>query len=415
MSQVIVWRACAFATFLSSASAQGPVFQTPGMPSVPSNYAAPGSSADSGQASRFSSVFNPAFSFVIDAVLDSIQNSGTSPDGEQIDLRSMELGAQSWIDPNAWAYFIAVSDGEALNIEEAAVHFTGLGGHSTIRAGRFFIDFGKQMQTHVHELRTLERPLALRAFLGDEVKGDGLQWDSWTSVGDKTAVRWSIGVFKNLLPESVEDIDASPEAAQSVEERKGIEDFNATARLTAFTDVSDNGVLQIGTSARFLPSFAYTFEPSGDEARGLDNTVFGLDLTYGLTNDTGLQSWTFGGEYLIDTGDTFAEIGDSGTPGDSTDDVVDVVSQNLNGYFAFVDYGWNKFDSVGFQFSQIESPESGTPDVSESEVYYSHQFSEFQRLRFGVIASDFEDGEDSMRFAIQYTVFVGAHGHGINW
>src|SRR5207248_2602866 len=77
----------------------------------------------------------------------------------------------------------------------------GLGGQATIRAGRFFMDFGKQMQTHVHELRTIERPLVFRAYLGEEVKGDGVQWDSWTSVGDKTALRWSLGVFNNLLRE----------------------------------------------------------------------------------------------------------------------------------------------------------------------------------------------------------------------
>jgi hypothetical protein len=271
------------------------------------------------------------------------------------------------------------------------------------------------MQTHVHELRTLERPLVLRTFLGDEVKGDGLQWDCWTTAGDEAAVRWSLGVFGNLLPESADEFDPESDAGQSIEERKGIGDFNFTARVTGFSDVSDNGVLQVGASARVLPSYAFTFEPSGDEVRDLDNTVFGFDVTYGLTNDTGLQSWTFGGEYLISTGDTFAEIGDSGTPADPTDDVVDAASESLNGFYVFADYGWNKFDSVGLQFSLAESPAAGTPDVSETEAYYTHLFSEFHRLRFAVTAADFEDGEDSMRFAIQYTLFAGAHGHGVNW
>lgn len=410
-----LWAATAAASLTPPVLAQGPVFKTPGMPSVPSNYAAPGSSTDSGQANRFSSSFNPAYSFVIDSILDSLHNSGTSSDGEQITLRSMELAAQSWVDPDAWAYFVAASDGETLNVEEAALHYIGLGGHSTIRAGRFFIDFGKQMQTHVHELRTIERPLALRTYLGEEVKGDGVQWDSWTSVGDTTAVRWSLGVFNNLLPEQSEDFDASVEAARSVEDRKHAEDLNFTARVTGFTDVSENGVLQVGASARVLPSFAYTFEPSGDEQRSLQNTVIGLDATYGWTNDTGLQNWTIGGEYVLDTGDTYTTIGDAGTPADSTDDVVNVISKNLNGFYVYGDYAWSKYDSAGLQYSQVDLPESGTPNASETEAYYTHMFSEFQRLRFEAIAFDRDEGEDSLRFAIQYTAFVGAHGHGVNW
>ncbi len=409
-------RAALAAAFLSSPLwAQGSVFQTPGMPAVSSNYVAPGSGGGSGQADRFSNVFNPAFSFVVDSILDSIHHSGASTDGESLELRSLEIAAQSWVDPNAWAYFVAATDGETLSVEEAAVHYTGLGGHHTLRAGRFFVDFGKQMQTHVHELRTIERPLVLRTYLGEEIKGDGLQWDSWTSVGDKTAVRWSIGAFSNLLPGSVAEIDPASQAAQSVAGRKHVEDFDFTARLTGFTDLSDNAVLQVGASARLLPSFAYTFEPSGDEARGLDNTVFGLDATYGWTSDTGLSSWTFGGEFLLDTGDTYAQIGDSGTPADPTDDVVDVVSKNLSGFYAFGDFGFDKSNSVGLQFSRVELPESGTPSMSETEAYYTHMFSEFHRVRLAAVAADREDGEDSVRFAIQYSAFVGAHGHGVNW
>jgi len=415
MSTFIVQRALALAAFSPAVLAQGPVFQTPGMTSVPSNYSVPGSSNDSGQANRFSNVFNPAFSFVVDSLVDSIHNSGASEDGERIELRSLEFAAQSWVDPSAWAYFVAVADEENVAIEEAAVHYTGLGGNHTLRAGRFFIDCGKQMQTHVHELRTIRRPLALRTFLGDEVKGDGLQWDSWTSVSDETAVRWSIGAFSNLLPESVKDIDPETQAAQSIADRKHAEDFNFTARLTAFTDVGQNGVLQLGTSARVLPRFAYTFEPSGDAAEDLDNTVFGLDATYGWSDDSGLKSWTFGGEYVLDTGDTYSTIGDAGTPGDPTDDSVDVISDELNGFYIFADYAWDKSNSVGLQYSQVESPEAGTPDVSETEAYYTHLFSEFHRLRVAASGQNREDGEDSTRFAIQYTVFVGAHGHGVNW
>lgn len=396
------------------AAAQGPAFQTPGMPRVAANTAPP-ASTDASQASRFSSVFNPAFSFIVDALADHQSFSGDSQDGFDMKLRTLELAAQSWVDPDAWAYFVAASDGETLNVEEAAVHYTGLGGHHTLRAGRFFVDFGKQMQTHVHELRTTERPLVLRTFLGEEVKGDGVQWDSWTSVGDTTAVRWSIGAFGNLLPEESEDFDPATQAAPSVNERKDVGDLNFTARLTGFTDVGDHGVLQLGASARMLPDYAFTYEPSAAEARGLDNTVFGFDATYGWTDDTGLRAWTFGGEYLLDTGDTYASIDDAGTPSDTSDDSVTGVSKDLGGFYVYGDYAWDKSNSVGLQYSQAELPADGAPDVSETTAYYTRMLSEFHRLRFEFTAVDADAGEDSLRFALQYTAFVGAHGHGVNW
>lgn len=380
------------------AQAQGPGFQTPGMPSF--GY----TGIESSQATRFSSEFNPAFSVIVDAIGDYLNPSGSSDDGFNTQLRTFELGGQAWIDPKAWAYFIGASDGEVLAIEEAAIHYVGFEENSTIRAGRFFIDFGKQMQTHVHELRTIERPLVLRSYLGEEVKGDGIQWDDWRPIGDKTALRWSIGAFASLFPEENEFF---PDRELSVAGRKELQDLNFTARVTGFTDVSDSSTLQLGASARVIPSYTVDFSATGDSRSDLSSQVYGADLTYGWIDDTGQRRWTLGAEYLLSAGDTGA---DNPTPG-----TVDVSTDDVGGYYAFADYAWNRFNSAGLQYSAAELADSGGSDVSELEAYYSHTFSEYQRLRFGVSTMDAENGEDAVRFAIQYTAVLGAHGHGINW
>jgi len=387
----------AAASLVPSARAQGPGFQTPGMPTF--GYAG----IESSQATRFSSEFNPAFSFVVDALGDYVRYSGRSDDGFDADVRGFELGAMAWVDPKAWAYFIGAMEDEQLAIEEAALHYVGFEENSTLRAGRFFIDFGKQMQVHVHELRTVERPLVLRAYLGEEVKGDGIQWDDWRPVGDKTAVRWSIGAFSSILPEEDEFL---PDPAKSVDERKDIQDFSFTARVTGFTDLSDNAILQLGASARVVPDYAVEFEATGDTEEGLDNTVWGLDATYGWIDDTGQRRWTLGAECLVNTGDTGA---DNPAPG-----TVDVLDDTVCGYYAFVDYAWSRYGSAGLQFSAVELPDLNASDLSETELYYTHAFSEFQRLRLGLSAIDRED-EDAFRVALQYTAVLGAHGHGVNW
>lgn len=402
------------ATFAQRAAAQGAPFQTPGMPVYPSSATLGGK--DLSQANRFTSAFNPAFSFVVDSILDYVNTHAPDiNDGFDASLRSLELGGQAWVDPSAWAYFIASASPETVTVEEAALHYTGLGGNSTIRAGRFFIDFGKQMQTHVHELRTIDRPLVLRTYLGEEVKGDGLQWDDWTSVGDKTVVRWSLGGFTSLLPETAADFNSNVSAVPSVDQRKNLGDFNFTGRITGFTDVGDNGILQVGASARFIPKYSLTFEPSGDADTNLRNTVYGVDATYGWTDETGLKKWTFGGEVLFNTGDSGSSIVDVGGDSNPTNDTIDVLHKTNVGYLAFADYAWSPFNSAGLQFSAAELPNGNNSNATEATAYITHQFSEFHRLRFQASAYNADNNDDSYRLAIQYTAFVGAHGHGVNW
>lgn len=395
-------------TLVAPLRAQATPFSTPGMPAQ--TYAAQGSGqTDMSQANRFSSVFNPAFSFVGDFVAD-YRSGGGEPAGWDMKLRSLEVMAQAWVDPTAWAYFVANSDGEALNVEEGAVHFTGLGGHHTIRAGKFFIDFGKQMQTHVHELRTVERPLVLRALLGEEVKGNGLEWDDWIAAGDSTAIRWSIGAFDNLLPEAPAEFDPTLAASPSILDRKSAGDMNLTARLTGFTDVGENGTLQIGASARVIPKFQADYEPSGDQAADLRDTVLGTDITYGWKSDTGVNAFTLGGEFLLDTGDTGLAIASPGPGG-----TIAVDRSTLSGWFAFADYALDQNNSFGVQYSATELPDGAATNATEADLYFTHTFSEFQRIRLDLTSYDQDGSDRSFRAAIQYSFIVGAHGHGVNW
>jgi len=382
-------------------NSQGTTFVTPGMPTL-------GRRVSSGQVTRFTNDFNPAFSFIIDAT-GQVSEAENGADGADVFLRTFEIGGNAWVDPNAWAYFTAVAEDEGIGVEEAAVHYTGFGNKNVVRAGRFFVDFGKQMQTHVHDLRTYERPLVLREYLGAELGGDGLQWDSWTTLGDATVVRWSLGAFASLLGEGDEDADpANTPFASVVEGTKREDDFSYTARLTGFTEVGERGTLQLGASARLLPSYELGLD-AGAIGADLSNTVWGLDATYGWVGETGIDSWTFGGEMLFNTGDVGAELtgADDANPAHYT-----VVDDSLTGFYAYGDYAWDRFNAVGAQFS---SAEVVGDERSELEVYYTRLFSEFHRLRFVLGASDSDVDGSGSKFLVQYTTILGAHGHGVNW
>jgi hypothetical protein len=379
--------------------------------------ASPGSSGggEFGQTTRFDSTFNPAISLVFDVIGDWREFSGGSPDGLELNLNRLDLLLAAWIDPNAFAWATIAYEEEELELDEAAIEYVGLPGNHTLRAGRFFADFGKQMQSHVEELRTIERPLVLRDYLGEELAGEGLQWDHWTSVGDATLLRYSVGVFNDISGGGHghgEEDGTEPEI--HVDDRKSGEQLGFTGRLTALTEIGDAGTLQMGLSGRWLTDFAFEEESSALALSGLSNAVYGVDLSYGWVADDGISNWTMGGEYLMFDGDLSAELDNNGTA-TSVDDRLVLFDDQVSGAYVFLDHGWSRFDSAGMQYSMIQEPEAGRGHASEFDLYYTRQLSETMRLRFGATLVDNEDGEDSGRFAIQLTGFIGSHGHGLNW
>ena len=158
------------------------ILNSPGMPRI-----------HWGQSSRFTSAFNPAIGLAIDTALSWADNG--EEDGLALDLNVAEITAQAAISPNWWGMFALETDAEEVELSEGALFYTGLAERSSLKAGKFFIDFGKQMQVHIHDLSTPQRPAVLREYLGEESAGVGVQFDHWSPVGETTAMRFSLGLF----------------------------------------------------------------------------------------------------------------------------------------------------------------------------------------------------------------------------
>lgn len=368
-----------------------------------------------GQTTRFDNDFNPAISIVTDVIVDFLAYDGPSSDGLDANLRRIDLLIADWIDPSAFTWVTLAYEDEEIVLDEGAIEYVDLPGNHTVRAGRFFVDFGKQMQAHIEELRTTERPLVLREYLGEELAGTGVQWDLWSDIDDETLIRYSIGAFGDLEGGHGHGEEEDEEGEVEVAERKGIEDFGFTGRVTALTELDDQATLQVGASVRILPHFTFANDASGIEVGSRSNFVYGLDATYGWIGDDGISNWTAGGELLVFDGDLSAAVDDNGTPADPTDDSLAVNNDTAIGSYLYFDRGWSRRDSAGIQFSIIDSPEREYDLASELDLYYTRNLSEFLRLRFGASFLNVEHGEDSARLAIQFTGFIGSHGHGLNW
>ena len=376
-------------------------------------YQTPGQPRNWGQTDQFSTSFNPAIGAVVDVAGDYM-TVDAGQDGFDAQFRSLELNTHAWIDPSAWFYGVLVATEEEVELEEAAVIYQGFDNNVSLKAGRFFVDFGKQMQSHVHDLNTIERPAVLREYLGEELPGVGLQLDNSFFVGSETVVRYSLGGFARLGgPGDEEDTDPNP-IEELDRQRRDADEVGLTARLTAFSDVGESGVLQGGVSVRHTPEFDYDLG-DGIATESATTTAYGADLTYGWTSDTGIERLTFGAEALFLDGDIAATAVDPDGMPLSGDESIRVVDDTAFGFYAYTDFGWTQSDNVGVQVSMLQRPERGKPYTTEYDLYYTRLFTEFQRLRFGLTFVEQEAGSDSIRATFQYTVFVGSHAHAVNF
>ena len=379
-------------------------FTTPGMPQQ-SRY---------GQTDRFSNEFNPAIGVIVDTEATYLWSDDDDAEGIDFDLRVLEFTTNAWIDPTAWGYAVIVSDGEEIEAEEAALHYLGFGERTTVRAGEFFVDFGKQMQAHVHDLAYPARPLVLRRYLGDELGGTGMQVDHWFATGDESALRFSFGVFDSLAGgghghgHGEEEEEEGPEV--HVDERMDAGDLSYTARVTQFMDVGENGVFQWGASARHVGGFGLEDDENGLEEEDLSNTVYGFDLTYGWTDETGTSGWTIGTEALFAEGDLGGEVVD---PGGGPE--LEVFDDDVMGWYLWIEREMDRNNAAGVLYSVVEEIEHDTPETSEATVYWSRYLSEYLRFRVAVSHLDPDEGDSETEATIQLTGFLGPHAHGVSW
>ena len=376
-----------------------------------------------GQTSRFTNAFNPAIGLAVDASASHLDSD--DEEGYSLDLNLAELTMQGPLSPNWWGNFALETNSEEVSLTESALYYTGLGERSSLRAGKFFVDFGKQMQVHVHDLSTPERPSVLREYLGAELPGTGVQYDHWSPVGDDIAFRFSLGLFSEMAAhdhggghDAHGGDDEHGEVEMHIEDRRGLGDMIMTARATAMKDAGTNGVIQLGASLKTVPDFA--FEGGGEddlgaevefEAEGLDQSVTGIDLTYGWNSDDGIKSWTVGGEALRVEGDLAGEIVNDETPTVG----LDVYNGSAQGWFAFVEHDWNQQNGVGVTVSAFEHLEEDAPLDTETSLYWSHYPTEYTRFRVAAINRESDEGEDSQALVFQLTGYFGAHGHPYNW
>ena len=192
------------------------------------------------------SIFNPAIGLVGETVL-SYRSQGKKetgsdrPGGFDIFQRSVELNVAASVDPFAKGYAVinASADpitGEATaTVEEAALQTTSLPWNLTLKAGRFFGEFGRLSYIHDHELPFVNRPLALDQYVGGESKTDGVQVNFLLPIPHYVSLTAGVGDQFGDTPNNVGDF-------------RHFKELNFWGRASTYFDLTPDISLETGVS-----------------------------------------------------------------------------------------------------------------------------------------------------------------------
>ena len=328
-----------------------------------------------------SNLMNPAIS-VNGLLLGQTDMKNSSREVNGIGLQEAEIQCSAVVDP-FWKANVIVSffpehfgSEYCVGIEEANVTSTALPAGIALKAGKFFLPFGKHSPLHTHQFPFIEAPRPVETLLGE-----GL-----TDTGVLLAISIPLPWFSDLM---VYGVDGAAEIFEAAHR-----DITAGGRWVNFWDVSDEGTLEIGTSllaGQASPDFF---------GQGGRRYVYGADLTYKWTSSAQSHgpAVTFQNEALFST----FENGDD-TP---------------YGWYSLAQYRFHRNWWIGATHGQVKYDIESTAGTSDPLCVDTHEYkinltatpSEFSAVRFE--AAWYDDrvhDNDEFRLAVQCNFTIGSH------
>ncbi|HEX9792918.1 MAG TPA: hypothetical protein VGC54_02955, partial [Planctomycetota bacterium] len=214
-------------------------------------------------------------------------------------IRSLQLHAAARLDWMGWAYasvdFADGSGGSQMVLREAAAWIDALPWGFSVRAGKYYADFGNWNRYYVNELPSPNMAGVRRAYMGGNLVATGVevhQRNDW----DRSHLRWSVGIAPQWESHDVDAVDngLTPAAeAQVNNKRRGVDNWAATARLEWEGRIASDWGLRLGASgfhAPRRPNFTTVSGPDGILGSADDKTVRG-DIQQTLLSGDVTVTW----------------------------------------------------------------------------------------------------------------------------
>lgn len=358
------------------------------------------------------SVFNPAIGLVGETVFSyrskgSDETGSDRPGGFDAFQRSVELNLSASVDPFAKGYAVINASADARTgeanaaVEEAAIQTTSLPWNLTVKAGRFFGEFGRLSYIHDHELPFVNRPLALEEYVGGESRTDGVQVNYLVPISHYVSLTAGAG---NQFGGDVPPNDVG-------QFRQG-SNVNYWGRLSSSFDLTPDISIEPGISGLWNPATTDLggglLQPDGSTFFERERRLAGMDfsLSYKPLRNNQFQSVTWGTEVLYSDNryDVYAPSGAFLNR-----------SVGSTGLYSYLAYKLSREWTVGFLYDFVESPENNRARTSAYSPYITWALSHWDQLRLQYTytnpnaATGFKP--DNAVY-LQWAWIIGSHSHG---
>ncbi len=241
------------------------------------------------------------------SAITQVAVGGTSGDGEELewsqsgahdprrdafDFQTLELSIAGVVGPYfRAAAFVAISEDEGLELEEAYAVTTALPNGLEVEAGLMLTEFGRYNPKHTHEFAHIDQPLVIGTMFGSEGTRDIGARVSWLLPTDHfSELTYSLQNGDNATAVSFlgEGHDHGGGGGHEDEEARNIDAFNdllSSARWVNGWEMGADSELQVGLSFAYGPNEHDT------------TTLMGIDTVYkwfnpGVGDGAGTLSWT---------------------------------------------------------------------------------------------------------------------------
>jgi len=355
-------------------------------------------------------IFNPAIGLVTETIF-SYRSKGQQQTGSDrlggwdVNLRTAELNLAGSVDPYARAYAVInasadAATGEATaSVEEAAIQTTSLPWNLTLKAGRFFGEFGRLAYIHDHELPFVNRPLVLDEYIGGESRTDGAQLNYLFPIPHYVSLTAGVG-----------DGFGSPQ--NNPGNFRGFGGLNFWGRASTYFDLTPDVSFEPGVSFLWNPTTldrgGVLVQPDGSTLTERERRLLGTDLYlryYPLRNNQ-FQSLTWGTEFLYS--DNLYDV----TAPDGS------MSRNFIGSYGLYSYLAYKFHrqwTAGFLFQWLQNAQNKHDQTFSYSPYITWALSHWNQLRlqYTYTTHNAVSGlRDDNAVYLQWAWIIGSHAHG---
>ena len=361
------------------------------------------------------SVFNPAIGLVGESILSyrtkgSNETGGGRPGGFDFFQRSVELNVAGSVDPFAKAYAVinAAADpvtGDAtVKEDEAAIQTTSLPWNLTLKAGRFFGEFGRLSYIHDHELPFVNRPLVLDQYVGGESKTDGVQVNFLVPISHYVSLTAGVG-------------DQFGDTPNNVGNFRHFRDLNFWGRASTNFDLTPDVTVETGMSGLWNPRTqdrgGVFVQPDGSTLTERRRLLLGADLVvrYWPLRNNQFRSLTWGTELLFS--DNRYLVNPTGVLNGPTFNR----SVNSFGLYSYLAYKLHRQWSVGFIFDYVENAQDSRDQTFAYSPFITWAISHWNQLRLqythttrNSVAGSPLRGDDAIY--LQWAWIIGSHAHG---